>query len=90
MARRGAASLVHRRGASRHGFGAPLGRAARAFATRHGRGLAGMALVRTGRIYVHAGKNQQAVSALRTALGEFTRTGDPHGRFLAILVVDGL
>jgi hypothetical protein len=49
-----------------------------------------MALVRTGRIYVHAGKNQQAVSALRTALGEFTRTGDPHGRFLAILVVDGL
>ena len=28
-------------------------------------------------------RSQQAVSALRTALGEFTRTGDPHGRFLA-------
>jgi tetratricopeptide (TPR) repeat protein len=64
--------------------GLRLARAARAFATRHGhQGLAGMSLVRTGRIYVHAGKNQQAVSALRTALGEFTRTGDPHGRFLA-------
>jgi tetratricopeptide (TPR) repeat protein len=64
--------------------GLRLARAARAFATRHGhQGLAGMALVRSGRIYVHAGKNQQAVSALRTALGEFTRTGDPHGRFLA-------
>jgi tetratricopeptide (TPR) repeat protein len=61
--------------------GLRLARAARAFASRHGhRGLAGMALVRTGRIYVRAGKNESAVSALRTALAEFTRTGDPHGR----------
>jgi hypothetical protein len=42
-----------------------------------------MALVRAGRIYVQAGKHQPAVPALRTALGEFTRLGDPHGRFLA-------
>jgi tetratricopeptide (TPR) repeat protein len=64
--------------------GLRLARAARAFATRHDhRGLAGMALVRTGRIYVRAGKHEPAVSALRTALAEFTRTGDPHGRFLA-------
>ena len=64
--------------------GLRLARAARAFALRHGhRALAGMALVRTGRIYVNAGKHEPAVSALRTALHEFTRTGDPHGRFLA-------
>jgi tetratricopeptide (TPR) repeat protein len=64
--------------------GLRLARAARAFAARHGhRALAGMALVRTGRIYIKAGKNAPAVPALRTALAELTRTGDPHGRFLA-------
>jgi tetratricopeptide (TPR) repeat protein len=64
--------------------GLTLARAARTFAARHGhRGLAGMALVRAGRIYVQAGKHQPAIPALRTALQEFTRLGDPHGRFLA-------
>jgi tetratricopeptide (TPR) repeat protein len=64
--------------------GLRLAREARAFATRHGhRALAGMALVRSGRLYVHAGKNEAAVSALRAALAELTRIGDPHGRFLA-------
>jgi tetratricopeptide (TPR) repeat protein len=64
--------------------GLRLAREARAFASRHGhRALAGMALVRTGRLYVHAEKNDAAVSVLRTALAELTKLGDPHGRFLA-------
>ena len=64
--------------------GLRLAQEARAFAVRHGhRALAGMALVRRGRIYVHAGKNGPAVRALQTALAELTRLGDPHGRFLA-------
>jgi tetratricopeptide (TPR) repeat protein len=64
--------------------GLRLARDARAFATRHGhRALAGMALVRSGRLYVHAGKNAPAVRVLRTALAELARIGDPHGRFLA-------
>ena len=64
--------------------GLRLAREARAFATRHGhRALAGMALVRAGRLYVHSGKNEPAVQSLRTALAELARIGDPHGRFLA-------
>ncbi len=63
--------------------GLRLAREARAFASRHGhRALAGMALVRSGRLYVHAGKNAPAVRILRTALAELARIGDPHGRFL--------
>jgi tetratricopeptide (TPR) repeat protein len=61
-----------------------LAQEARVFASRHGhRALAGMALVRRGYLYVHAGKNGPAIRALRTSLAEFTRMGDPHGRFLA-------
>jgi len=61
-----------------------LAQEAREFAARHGhRALAGMALVRRGYLYVHAGKNALAVKTLRTALAEFARLGDPHGRFLA-------
>jgi tetratricopeptide (TPR) repeat protein len=64
--------------------GLRLAREARTFSSRHGhRALAGMALVRAGRLYVHAGKNASAVQALRTALAELARIGDPHGRFLA-------
>jgi tetratricopeptide (TPR) repeat protein len=64
--------------------GLRLAREARAFAVRHGhRALAGMALVRHGRLYVNAGKNGPAVRILGTALAELTRIGDPHGRFLA-------
>jgi tetratricopeptide (TPR) repeat protein len=64
--------------------GLRLAREARAFAVRHGhRALAGMALVRRGRLYVHAGKSGLAISDLRVALAELSRLGDPHGRFLA-------
>jgi hypothetical protein len=42
-----------------------------------------MALVRRGHLYVHAGKLEPAIKTLRTALAEFARLGDPHGRFLA-------
>ena len=65
-------------------LGLRLAQEARDFARRHGhRALAGMALVRRGHLYVHAGQNAPAVRALRTALAEFARLGDPHGRFLA-------
>jgi len=64
--------------------GLRLAQEAREYAARHGhRALAGMALVRRGYLYVHAGKNALAVKTLRTALAEFARMGDPHGRFLA-------
>jgi len=64
--------------------GLRLAQEARDFAARHGHlALAGMALVRRGHLYVHAGKNVLAVRALRTALAEFAHLGDPHGRFLA-------
>jgi len=64
--------------------GLRLASEARRFASRHGhRALAGMALVRSGRLYVHAGKNAPAVRVLRAALAELARIGDPHGRFLA-------
>lgn len=57
---------------------------ARRFAVRHGhRALAGMALVRRGHLLVHSDKCRPALGALQTALDEFTRLGDPHGRFLA-------
>jgi hypothetical protein len=57
---------------------------ARDFASRHGhRALAGMALVRRGRLYVNAGSHESGVRELRAALAELTRMGDPHGRFLA-------
>jgi len=64
--------------------GLRLAQEARDFAARHGhRALAGMALVRRGYLFVDAGKNALAIRALRTALAEFARMGDPHGRFLA-------
>jgi len=65
-------------------WGLRVSKEARDFAARHGhRALAAMALVRRGHLFVHAGKNAPAVRALRTALAEFARLGDPHGRFLA-------
>ncbi len=64
--------------------GLKLAEEAREFAARQGhRALAGMALVRRGYLYVHARKLDAAIRALRTALKEFTRLGDPHGSFLA-------
>jgi tetratricopeptide (TPR) repeat protein len=64
--------------------GLRLAQEARAFAKRHGHGaLAGMALVRRGHLFVEAGKHAQAIRTLTEALDEFTRLGDPHGRFLA-------
>jgi tetratricopeptide (TPR) repeat protein len=57
---------------------------ARVFAARHGhRALAGMALVSRGHLLVQSERYAPAVRALRSALSEFTRLGDPHGRFLA-------
>lgn len=64
--------------------GLRLAREARTFANRHGhRALAGMALVRRGRLYVKAGKHAYGIVELTGALAELTRIGDPHGRFLA-------
>ncbi len=64
--------------------GVRLAKQARAYAARRGyRALAGMALVRCGRLYVHAGKYRPAIATLRTALAELARLRDPHGRFLA-------
>ena len=64
--------------------GLRLAQDARSFAARHGhRALAGMALVRRGHLLVQSGKHVPAVKALQSALDEFSRLGDPHGRFLA-------
>jgi tetratricopeptide (TPR) repeat protein len=61
-----------------------LAEEARQFAVRHDhRALAGMALVRRGHLFVQTGKHAPAIRALQTALADFTRLGDPHGRFLA-------
>jgi tetratricopeptide (TPR) repeat protein len=64
--------------------GLRLAEEARAFALRYGhRALAGMALVRRGYFLVNSDKSAQAIRVLQSALDEFTRLGDPHGRFLA-------
>jgi tetratricopeptide (TPR) repeat protein len=64
--------------------GLRLAQEAREFALRHRhRAVAGMALVRRGHLYVQAGKNAPAIRTLSAALAEFSRLGDPHGRFLA-------